>query len=77
MNDVTTTTTDRPATTRARPRWARCIHNFGDDLRWACSGWCGFPRPIRRGAAAVFTTAGGWIVGADDLIAGVVEAIVN
>lgn len=77
MDDRITTVTERSPDTRTRPRWARCIHDFGDDLRWACSGWCGFPRPVRRGAAAVLTAAGGWVVGADDLIAGVVDAMVN
>jgi hypothetical protein len=75
MDDVTTTATETVAETRTRPRWATCIHNFGDDLRWACSGWCGFPRPVRRSAAAVLTAASGWVVGADELIAGLVEAI--
>jgi len=75
MSDVTTRTAETTGAARARPRWARVVHNFGDDLRWACSGWCGFPRPVRRTFAAMVTAAGGWLVGADELIAGIVTVL--
>ena len=62
-------------TQRQRPRWARTVHNFGDDLRWAISTWCDFPRPARRLAAAVFTTAAAHTLGAKDAVASIIAAV--
>jgi len=70
MNDTTHTQTQR-----TRPRWARFIHDFGDDLRWAVSAWCDFPRPARRMATAMFTTAAAHTFGVPDAVASVVSAI--
>ena len=66
---------NQDTTTRTRPRWARVIHNFGDDLRWAVSAWCDFPRPARRVAAAVCTTAAAHTFGARDAVDSIVTAI--
>ena len=46
----------RTSTERQRPRWACFVHNLGDDLRWALSAWCDFPRPVRRVSTALFST---------------------
>lgn len=57
---------------RQRPRWACCIHNFGDDLHWAISAWCDFPRPARRFAAAITTTVTAHAFGAQDAVSSIV-----
>ena len=62
-------------TTRQRPRWARAIHNFGDDLRWAVSAWCDFPRPARRVFTATVTAVAAHTVGVGDAVATIVAAI--
>lgn len=62
---------------RQRPRWARRIHYLGADLQWALSAWCDFPRPIRRGTAATVAALGGHVVGIDDTIISVVNALVD
>lgn len=60
---------------RSRPGWARVLHNFGDDLRWMCSGWTDFPRPVRRFTAAICTAAGGRLLGTDDAVASIIQTI--
>jgi len=60
---------------RARPRWARVVHDLGDDVNWAMSAWCDFPRPIRRATAVLVTAVGGRIVGADEAIASLVTTL--
>lgn len=77
MNDHASQTSTTRAEDRERPRWARTIHNLGDDLRWALSAWCEFPRPIRRTFAACTTAIGGWAIGADDVIGTIVTTIVE
>ena len=64
-------------TQRQRPRWARAVHNFGDDLRWAISTWCEFPRPARRFAAAVFSIGAAHMFGAKDAVASIISSIVG
>ena len=54
-----------------------CIHNLGDDLTWALSAWCNFPRPVRRITAIVTTSVGGWIVGADDAIGSIAQVLIE
>jgi len=62
---------------RERPTWARTIHDLGDDLNWAISGWCDFPRPVRRCTAAVVAAAGSQLVGVNDLVASLAQVIVD
>ncbi len=69
--------TTAPAFERTRPRWARCIHNLGDDLCWAVSAWCHFPRPVRRLTAVATTSIGGWLLGADDALAAVTTVLLE
>ena len=62
---------------RARPRWARVIHNLGSDLNWAISGWCNFPRPVRRATAAAVTTAAAILFDADDVVRTAVDVLAD
>ena len=62
---------------RQRPRWACCIHNFGDDLHWAISAWCNFPRPARRFAGGVVTTVAAHAFGAGELANSVVTNLLG
>jgi len=64
-----------PKPERDRPAWARTIHDLGDDLNWAVSGWCDFPRPVRRCTAAVVAAAGGHLVGVNEFVASVARTI--
>ncbi len=60
---------------RQRPHWASAIHNFGDDLRWAVSGWCDFPRPARRFVGGLTTTVAAHAFGAQDVVASIVSSL--
>lgn len=62
-------------TPRQRPRWARVVHNFGDDLRWAISAWCDFPRPARRLTAAIFATAAAHTFGATEAVVSIISVV--
>lgn len=66
---------DQSIEPRERPTWARVIHDLGDDLNWAISGWCDFPRPVRRVTAVVFAAAGGQFFGVNDLVASLVQTL--
>lgn len=55
---------------RQRPRWARAIHYLGEDLRWALSAWCDFPRPVTRLTAAAVSAFGAFAFGLDDSLHG-------
>lgn len=71
-------TSKQPQTVeRTRPKWARRIHDLGDDLSWALSAWCHFPRPVRRMTAVAATSIGGWFIGADDAIASITRVILE
>ena len=67
--------TEQTNTQRRRPRWACVIHNFGDDLRWAVSGWSDFPRPARRFVGAMATAVAAHSFGAQDVVASIVAAL--
>jgi hypothetical protein len=75
MNDVKKRLSTTIDNVRIRPRWARVLHNLGDDLRWALSAWCDFPRSVGRVAATVLTAATGWVVGADDVVAELISML--
>lgn len=60
---------------RTRPRWARIVRHFGEDLCWAINGWTGFPRATRRAAAGVAGTTAGWLMGFQDIPAQIVEML--
>ena len=65
----------RTSTERQRPRWACFVHNLGDDLRWALSAWCDFPRPVRRVSTALFSTGAAWVLGVDDALSQLVALV--
>lgn len=62
---------------RQRPRWACAVHDLGEDLRWAISAWCDFPRPARRFIAAITTTVTAHAFGAHDAVSSIVSALVG
>lgn len=60
---------------RQRPAWARIVFHLGDDLRWTCSGWTDFPRPVRRLTAAVISTAVAYVLDVDDTVQALLSVI--
>ena len=62
---------------RQRPKWACRIHDLGDDLHWAVSSWCDFPRPARRFVAGVIAAVGAHGLGASEAASSVVSALLG
>ena len=62
---------------RQRPKWACVIHDLGDDLGWAISAWCDFPRPARRFGAAIATAITAHAFGAPEVVDSIVYMFLN